>query len=103
MDLKEEVGLEINVRKTKAMIIKTDKTGQNVTAGNNSMYLGSKVNNTNAVTQEMRHRLVKGNQALPAYHNVMKFQLVWCKTKLTIHKMIIRPIVSCRCETWAVT
>lgn len=105
-----EMGLEINVSKTKGMAIRMRSPGQNWTIGDDNIeivdeftYLGSKLNNKNTFEQEIRHRITKGNRALYALHKTLKSKIIDKKTKVTVYKTLIRPVVTYGCETWTLT
>lgn len=70
--------MEINVEKTKEIEVKT-RLDQNQNIGDddtevvqNGRYLGSKINETKDMTQEIRNRKMKGNRALSALQWSMK-------------------------------
>lgn len=107
----KNVGLDINITKTKAMENKTERRiGQNWSIGDDNIevvedfsYLGSIINNENNMAQEIRHRLIKGNKALYALNNIFKSKLVNKNTKTLIYKTLIRPVITYGCETWTLT
>jgi hypothetical protein len=80
IDASKEVGLEVNVEKTKYMLVSRDQNaGQNreIKIGNRSFenvsqfrYLGTTVTNPNLIQEEIKRRLNSGNAC---YHSVQKF------------------------------
>jgi hypothetical protein len=77
IDASKEAGLEVNVEKTKYMLVSRDQnTGQNreIKIGNRSFenvsqfkYLGTTVTNQNLIQEEIKKRLNSGNAC---YHSV---------------------------------
>jgi hypothetical protein len=84
IDASKEVGLEVNVEKTKYMLVSRDQNaGQNrdIEIGNRSFenvsqfrYLGTTVTNQNLILEEIKMRLNPGNAC---YHSVQN--LLYCR------------------------
>jgi hypothetical protein len=80
IDASKEVGLEVNVEKTKYMSVSRDQNaGQNreIKIGNRSFenvsqfrYLGTTVTNQNLIQEEIKRRLISDNAC---YHAVQNF------------------------------
>jgi hypothetical protein len=64
------------------------------------IYLGTFVNGNNALEEEIRERISKGNKAFYASKTLFKSKLVSRKSKLKLYWSVIRPIVVYGCETW---
>jgi hypothetical protein len=113
MDASKEVGREINVQKTKYMLLPRDQNvGRNLdikTAnrlfGNVSQfkYLGTTVTNQNLIQEEIKRRLNSGNACYHSVQNLLCFCLLSENVKIAIYKIIILPVVLYGCETWSVT
>jgi hypothetical protein len=63
-------------------------------------YLGTVVNGNNALEEEIRKIIVKGNKAFYANRAFFKSKLVSRKSKLMLYWSAIRPVVVYGCETW---
>jgi hypothetical protein len=82
IDASKEVGLEINVEKTKYMLVSRDQNaGQNqeIKIGNRSFenvsqfkYLETAVTNQNLIQEEIKRRLNSGNSCYHSVQNVYK-------------------------------
>jgi hypothetical protein len=111
-----EVGLEINVVKTKDMLISHQKNvGQNwdikITNrlanrlfGNVSQfkYLGTTATNQNLIQEEIK-RLNSGNACYHSIQNLLSSRLLLKNIKIRIYKVIILSVVLYGCETWSLT
>jgi hypothetical protein len=62
---------------------------------NEFKYLGSIVNETNKIEEEIQSRIAAGNRA---YHANKK--LLSTNSKMSVYKTIIRPVVTYGSETW---
>jgi hypothetical protein len=54
----------------------------------------------NSIEEEIRNRLTAGNTAYYANQFIFKSRLVSKKLKMKLYWGIIRPTVTCGCETW---
>jgi hypothetical protein len=50
--------------------------------------------------EEIREGIISGNKACYTNRSIFKSKLVCKKSKLKIYRTIIRPVVTCGCETW---
>jgi hypothetical protein len=112
IDARNEVGLEVNVEKTKYMLVSRDQNAdqnREINTGNRSFenvshfkYLGMTVTNQNLIQEEIKRRLNSGNAC---YHSVHKFLscLLSKNIQIRIYKTIILPMVLYGCETWSLT
>ena len=66
-------------------------------------YLGSQLNTSNIVLNEIKMRILSGNRCYYAYKNPMKSKALNRNLKLKIYKTIIRPVVTYGYETWNLT
>jgi hypothetical protein len=113
IDSSKEVGLEINVEKTKYMLLsRHQNVGQNqdVKIANRSFenvsqfkYCGTTVTNQNLTQEEIKRRLNSGNASYHSVQNLLSSRLLSKNLKIRIYKTIILPIVSYGCETWSLT
>jgi hypothetical protein len=77
----KEVGLEVNVEKTKYMLVSRDQNAdenQNIKIGNRTVenvsqfkYLGMTVTNQNLIQEEIKRRLNSGNACYHSVHNLV--------------------------------
>ncbi|XP_058811170.1 uncharacterized protein LOC131676058 [Topomyia yanbarensis] len=64
------------------------------------VYLGSLVTADNDTSREIRRRIVAGNRAYFGLRKTLRSNRVRRRTKLTIYKTLIRPVVLYGHETW---
>jgi hypothetical protein len=112
-DASKEVGLEVNIEKTKYMLVSHDQNaGQNqdIKIGNRSFenvsqfeYLGTTVTNQNFIQEEIKRRLNSGNACYHSVQNLRPSHLLSKNVKVRIYKTIIMPAVLYGCETWSLT
>jgi hypothetical protein len=122
IDASKEVGLEINVEKTKYMLLsRQQNVGQNrdMKTANRSFenvsqfrpfenasqfkYLGMTVRNQNFIQEEIKRTLNSGNACYRLVQNLLTSQLLSKNVKIKIYKTIILPVVLYGCETWSLT
>jgi hypothetical protein len=111
IDASKEVGLELNVEKTKYMLLsRHQNVGRNrdikITTrsfGNVSQfkYLGTTVTNQNLTHGEIKERLNSGNACYHSVQNLPSSCLLSKSLKIIIYKTIILPVVLYGCETWS--
>ena len=63
-------------------------------------YLGTIVNGSNTLEEEIRKYIAKWNKAFYANKTLFKNNFVSRKSKLKLYWSVIRPIVIYGCETW---
>jgi hypothetical protein len=113
IDASKEVGVEINVEKTKHILLfRHQNTGQNrdIETANRSFenvsqfkYLGTTVTNQTLIQEEIKRRLNSGNACYHSVQNFLFSRLLSKKLKIRIYKNIILPVVLYGCETWSLT
>jgi hypothetical protein len=113
IDASKEVGLEINVEKTKYMLLSCQQNvGQNrdMEIANRSFenvsqfkYLGTTVTNQNLIQEEIKRILNSGNACYHSVQNLLSSRLLSKNLKIRIYKAIILPVVLYGCETWSLT
>jgi hypothetical protein len=111
IDASKEVGLEINIEKTKYMYLsRHQNTGQNsdIEIANRSFenilhfkYWGSTVKNQNLIQEEIKKGLSSGNAWYHSVQNILCFLLMSENVKFRICTTIILPVVLYGCETWS--
>jgi hypothetical protein len=113
IDATKEVGLEINVEKTKYILLsRHQNVGRNwdIKIANRSsenvsqfIYLGTTVTDQNLIQEEIKRRLNSGNACYHLVQNLLSSCLLSKNFKIGIYKTIILPAVLYRCETWSLT
>ena len=107
------VGLVVNEDKTKYLTLERkqeSRVGQNITMDTYNFevvqafkYLGSILNFTNDIEEEIKTRIAQGNRSFYALKHLFKSSILSRATKLGLYKTIVRPIVMYGCETWSLT
>jgi hypothetical protein len=113
IDASKEVGLEINVEKTKYILLsRHQNAGQNrdIKTANRSFenvsqvkYLGTKVTNKNLIQEEIKRRMSSGNACYHSVQSLLSSRLLSKNRKMIIYKTIILPVILYGCETWSLT
>jgi hypothetical protein len=113
IDASKEVGLEINIEKTKYMLLSCHQNAdrnRDIKIGNRSFenvsqfkYLGMTVTNQNLIQEEIKRRLNSGNACYHLVQNLLSSHLLSKNLKIRIYKTIILPVVLYGCETWSLT
>jgi hypothetical protein len=103
IDANKEVGLEINVEKTKYMLLSRQQNVDqnrdikiaNRWFGNVSQfkYLGTKVTNQNLIQKEIKRRLSSGNASSHSVQSRLCSRLLSKNLKMRIYKAVILPVV----------
>jgi hypothetical protein len=102
------MGLKINETKTKYMEISTNPTRIELLATGNYKfvkvtefkYLGTLITSNN-MSSEMYHRLLMANRCYYGLENQLRSHYISIKTKCKLYKTLIKPVLLCGCETWA--
>jgi hypothetical protein len=102
-------GLEINVEKTKYMLLshhQNVRKNRNIKIANRSFenvsqfkYLGMTVTNQNLIQEEIRRRLNSGNACYHSVQNLLSSCLLLKNVNIRIYKTIILPVILYGCET----
>jgi len=103
-----EVGLTINEKKTKYLkCTRKDIKIENLNINSSHIeqvkqykYLGSIINNTNSIEEEVKECIALGTKAYYANLKFFKSKLVIKSSKLNLYRTTIRPIVTYASETW---
>jgi hypothetical protein len=113
IDASKEIGLEINVEKTRNMLLSCQhNVGQNwdIKIAHRSFenvsqikYLGMTITNQNLNQEEIKRRLNSGNACYHSVQNLLSSRLLSKNLKIRIYKTIILPVVLYGCETWSPT
>jgi hypothetical protein len=108
IDASKEIGLEINVDKTKYMLLsRHQNVGQNqdIKIANRSFenvsqlkYLGTTVTNQNLIQEEIKKTLNSGNACYHLVQSLLSSRLLSKNLKIRIYKTISLPVVLYGCE-----
>jgi hypothetical protein len=66
-------------------------------------YLGSQMNQTNSISNEIQARILSGNRCYCAYGKLMKSRALNRSSKLKMYRSLIRPVVTYGREAWTLT
>lgn len=111
MDESKLMGLTINEGKTKYMILsRKNNIHNNLIVRNmdfelvgNFKYLGVELNVSGNNHKEIQNRINSANKCFFGLKTILKSKLVSIKSKLTLYKVMIRPVALYACESWATT
>jgi sorting nexin-29 len=105
IDASKDVGLEVNVEKTKYMLVSRDQNAdQNRDIKiRNITYLGTTVTNLNLIQEVIKRRLISGNACYHSFHKLLSSRLLSDNLKTRIYKTKILPVVLYGCETLSLT
>jgi hypothetical protein len=103
IDASKEVGLEVNVEKSKYMLVSRDQNvghNRDIKIGNRSFenvsqfkYLGTTVRNQNLIQEEIKRRLNSGNACYFSVQNLLSSRLLSKNVKVRIDKTISLSVV----------
>lgn len=109
----EPMGLKVNIDKTKYMQSSANPTsnqsstikigGFDFEAVQNFTYLGSSVNTTNDMTEEIKRRIMLANRTLFGLSRILRSKFVRRNTKLKIYRTLIIPVLVYGAETWTLS
>jgi hypothetical protein len=109
----KEIGLEINVDKSKYMVMSRDRNagrGHSVKIDNSSIerveelkYLGTMSTDQNSIQEKIKSRLKLGNASYQSVHNLLSSRMLSKNFMIKIYRTIIFPVVLYGCETWSLT
>ncbi|KAJ4434049.1 hypothetical protein ANN_16368 [Periplaneta americana] len=113
LEASKEIGLEVNLEKTKYMIMSRDQNivrNGNIKIGNLSFevvekfkYLGATVTDINDTREEIKRRINMGNACYYSVEKLLSSSLLSKNLKVRIYKTVILPVVLYGCETWTLT
>jgi hypothetical protein len=111
LETSRDIGLEINVEKTKYMIVSLHQNSgqnQNIRIANESSekvatfkYLGTTLTNHIDIPDKIKSRSNSGNACYYSVQNLLSSRLISRNLKIKIYKTVILPVVLYGCETWS--
>ena len=109
MKVKEEsenVGLKINIQKTKIMafspIISWEIDGETVEAVSDFIFLGSKITADGDCSHEIKRHLLLGRKFMTNLDSVFKSRDITFPKEVHVVKAMVFPVVRNGCEIWTV-
>ena len=102
----EEVGLKLNIQKTKIMasgpITSWQIDGQIVETVVDFIFLGSKITADSDCSHEIKRHLLLGRKVMTNLDSIFKSRDITLSTKVRVVKAMGFPVVMCGCESWAI-
>ena len=102
----EEVGLKLNIQKTKIMasgpITSWQIDGEKMETVTNFTFLGSKITADSDCSHEIKRHLLLGRKAMTNLDSLLQSRDITFLTKICIVKAMVFPVVMYRCENWTI-
>ena len=99
----ENVGLKLNIQKTKVMasgpITSWQIDGETVS---DFIFLGSKITADGDCSHEIKRRLLRGRKDMTNLDSILKSRDITLPTKVHIVKAVVFPVVMYGCESWTI-
>ena len=102
----EEVGLKLNIQKTKIMasspITSWQIGGETVEAVADFIFWGSKITADGDCSHEIKRRLLLGRKVMTNLDSIFKSRDITLPTKFCLVKAMVFPVVMYGCESWTI-
>ena len=102
----EEVGLKLNIQKTKIMapspITSWQIDGETVETVSDFIFGGSKITADGDCCHEIKGRLLLGRKVMTNLDSILKTRDITLPTKVHLVKAMVFPVVMYGCESWTV-
>ena len=102
----EEVGLKLNIQKTKIMasgpITSWQIDGETVETVADFIFLGSKITADGDYSHEIKRLLLLGRKVMTNLDSILKSRDITLSTKVRLVKALVFPVVMYGCESWTV-
>jgi hypothetical protein len=107
------MGLKVNEEKAKCMVVTNKERrmrnlGKNLIIGEQNFevvdefkYVGTLINIKNSISQEIKRRIVAANRSYYGLNKIFKSKYLPWRTKIRLHKTIIKPAITYGSEVWA--
>ena len=99
----EEVGLKLNIQKTKIMasgpITSWQIDGETVS---NFNFLGCKITSDGDCSHEIKRHLLLGRKVMTKLDSILKSRDITLPTKVHVVKTMVFPVVTYGCESWTI-
>ena len=102
----EEVGLKLNIQKTKIMasgpITSRQIDGETMETVTDFIFLGFKITANGDYRHEIKRPMLLGRKAMTNLDSILKSRDITVSTKVHLVKAMIFPVVMYGCESWTV-
>ena len=102
----EEVGLKLNIQKTKIMtsspIISWQIDGETMESVTDFIFLGSKITADGDCSHEIKRCLLLGRKPMTNLHSILKKRDFTLPTKAHLGKAMVFPVVMYGCKSWTI-
>ena len=102
----EEVGLKLNIQKTKIMasspITSWQIDGETMGTVADFIFLGSKITADGDCSHEVKRRLLLGRKIMTNLDSTLKSRDITLPTKVRLVKAMVFPVVMYGCESWTI-
>ena len=102
----EDVGLKINIQKTKIMASRPISSwqidGETVETVRDFISLGPEINADGGCSQEIKRRLLLGRKVMTNLDSILKSIDITLPTQVRLVKAVVFPVVMYGCESWTV-
>ena len=102
----EEVGLKLNIQKTKIMasgpVTSWQIDGETVKTVADFIFLGSKITADGNCSHEIKRCLLLGRKVMTNLDSIFKSRDITLSTKVRLVKAMVFPVVMYGCESWIV-
>ena len=102
----EEVGLKLNIQKTKIMasgpITSWQIDGETVETVVDLIFLGSKITADGDCSSEIKRRLLLGRKVMTNLDSLLKSREIPFSTKVHLDKAMVFPVLMYGCESWTI-
>ena len=103
---REEVGLKLNIQKTKIMssgpITPWQIDGETMETERDFILGGSKITTDGDWSHDIKTRLLLGRKAMTNQDSILKSRDITLPTKVRLVKAMVFPVVMYGCESWTV-
>ena len=105
-DESEEVGLKLNIQKTKIMasgpITLWQIDGETVETVADFIFMGSKITADGDCSHEVKRHLLLGRKVMTNLDSILKSRDITLPTKVYLVKSIVFPVLMYGCESWTI-
>ena len=102
----EEVGLKLNIQKTKIMasgpIPSWQIDGETVETVIGFIFLGSKITADGDCSHEIKRLMLLGRKVMTNLDSILKSRDITLPTKVCLAKAMVFPVVMYGCESWTI-
>ena len=102
----EEVGLKLNIQKTKTMasstIISWQTDGETMKTVTDFIFLGSKITADGVCSHEVKRHLLLERKAMINLDSILKSRDITLPTKVCLVKAMVFLVVMYGCESWTI-